>query len=518
MEIEGRRLRRFGIRRESRQNRTLLPIHASASANLSRTISCWLLKIWFSVGVGFALSALLGVTLILLWELARLLRFCNGIGNNKLGSLMRALFFGFPSLLSGLSLSLADVGYICISTIMSVLVHEFGHAVSATSEGIQIEYIAIFTAILFPGALVAFDNESLEALPSLAALRVYSAGIWHNAVCCVACGLALFLLPLVLLPFYTHGQGPMVLHVPPASPLSGYLAPGDVIQSVDNVPIHNAQDWVQVNSLSYNMKLNNANISQHNGDLGAVNGRKGYCVPSHVMEESKFIKFAENQYACPNELTAFVKVFCPGATSNDGQSEDLLNRGWVFYCLNAIDVVKLKKCGEEWGSVTASRSGCMCSKDEFCLAPVQEPGSVWVEITYLSPSHECLSLRRKKFPVSETSNLKETDCGGTFIFVGDVILMAHSIQLTSYQPRWTLNFIAYFPNLLERLLLWTFHASLALALLNSLPVYFLDGASILDVALSHFTSLCQRKKEKVLRLCLFGGTVISIVSFFHAFI
>ncbi|KAK4259851.1 hypothetical protein QN277_006141 [Acacia crassicarpa] len=535
MEIEGRRMRRFVIRRDSRQSPALLPMHASSSTNLSKTISCWyceykisalnkplfyfgrrhskILKVWFSIGVGFALSALLGVTLILLLELTRVLHLCNGY--NKLGSLTRTLFFGFPSLHSGLSLSLADVGYICISTIISVLVHELGHAVSAASEGIQIEYIAIFIAVLFPGALVAFDNESLEALPNLNALRVYSAGIWHNAVCCAACGLTLFLLPLILLPFYMHGHGPMVLHVPPTSPLSGYLAPGDVIDTVDNVPIHNAQDWVQ--ALTYNMKLNNVNNSQQIADFGAVHGRKGYCVHNHVMEESKFIKSAENQYACPNELTAFVKVLCPIDTSNDGQSEDLLNRGWLFYCFNAIDVVKLKKCGE-WGSVPTNGSSCTCSKDEFCLAPIQEPGLVWIEITYSRPSNECFSLQRNKFPVSETSNQKETDCGGTFIFVGDVILMAHSILLTSYQPRWNLIFFAYLPNFLERLLIWTFRTSLALALLNSLPVYFLDGASILEVALSHFTSLGQRRKEKVLRLCLFGGTVISIVSFFHAFL
>jgi len=50
------------------------------------------------------------------------------------------------------------------------------------SEGIQVEYIAIFLAVLFPGALVAFDDELLQTSPKMTALRVYSAGIWHNAV------------------------------------------------------------------------------------------------------------------------------------------------------------------------------------------------------------------------------------------------------------------------------------------------------------------------------------------------
>lgn len=51
-----------------------------------------------------------------------------------------------------------------------------------SSEGLQMEYIAIFIAGLFPGALVAFDYELLQALPQSTALRVYCAGVWHNAV------------------------------------------------------------------------------------------------------------------------------------------------------------------------------------------------------------------------------------------------------------------------------------------------------------------------------------------------
>ncbi|KAK7250685.1 hypothetical protein RIF29_33274 [Crotalaria pallida] len=532
MEVESRRIRRFGIQR----NNTLLPLHVSSSANHTRnTVSCWycdykissfnkplfnygrryarFLKVWFSIGVGFALSVLLGVTVILLWELARAMHLCGG--SNRLGSLTSASLFGFSPMLSGFRLSLADAGYIFISTIISVVVHEVGHAVAATSEGVQIEYIAVFMAVLFPGALVAFNYELLQTLPHLAALRVYSAGIWHNAVCCAACGLALFLLPLFLFPFYSSGHSPMVLNVPPTSPLSGYLAPGDVILSVDNVPVRNAQEWLELNTLTYNIKLNNVNISQHTGDVPIVNRMKGYCVPSFTMEESKITETYQD--ACPSELTSFVKVSCSyNITLDAGQNQtDLLNKPRNMYCLKAKDVVKLNKCGGHWGPDVTNGSGCTCSQDEFCLAPVQEPGLVWVEITYSSPSPECSLHERNRFSASETSGLKETNCDGTFIFVGDVISMAHSIQLTSYQPRLGLKLVAYFPNLLERILMWTFHVSLALALLNGLPVYFLDGESILEATLSHFTSLSPRKRKKVLRLCLFGGLFISIIGFFQ---
>ncbi|WJX87609.1 S2P endopeptidase [Trifolium repens] len=537
MEMETRRVRRF-VSHNQRRNNTLLPLQSpsSSSNHLSNTISFFycdykftsfnkplfnfgrkyakFFRLWFSIGLGFALSAMLAVTLIMLWELAIALNLCGE--SNEIRSITSELLFGFPHLLSGFTLSLADVGYICISTVISVFLHEFGHALAATSEGIQIEYIAIFIAVLFPGALVAFNDELLQASQHLTALRVYSAGIWHNAVCCASCGLTLFLLPLLLFPFYSSAHGPMVLGVPPTSPLFGYLAPGDVIVSVDNVPIRNAQEWLKLNTLTYDIQLKNVNISQHTGDSGVLNNRKGYCVPSLVMEASKITELLENQHVCPRELTSFVKISCSdNITLDDGQSEtDPSNGRWNMYCLNPKDVVKLDKCGDGWGLATSKGSSCSCSQDEFCLAPVQEPGMVWVEITYSSPSHECLH-KGNRFPVSNTSDLKETNCGATFIFAGDLISMAHSIHLTSYQPRWGPKIVAYFPNFLERILIWTFHVSLALALLNGLPVYFLDGESILEATLSHFTSLSPRKRKKVLRLCLLCGLLVSIFGLFR---
>lgn len=51
-----------------------------------------------------------------------------------------------------------------------------------SSEGIEIQYVAVFVALLFPGALVAFNNELLQALPRVKALHIYCAGVWHNAM------------------------------------------------------------------------------------------------------------------------------------------------------------------------------------------------------------------------------------------------------------------------------------------------------------------------------------------------
>ncbi|KAI5650375.1 hypothetical protein M9H77_36380 [Catharanthus roseus] len=81
--MDGRRLRRFGRGRQA--NKDLLPVRLT---RLSNTVSCWycdfksavlneplfrfgrrysrFLRLWFSVGVGFGLAALLGGIMVCL--------------------------------------------------------------------------------------------------------------------------------------------------------------------------------------------------------------------------------------------------------------------------------------------------------------------------------------------------------------------------------------------------------------------------------------------------------------------
>lgn len=100
------------------------------------------------------------------------------------------------------------------------------------------------------------------------------------------------------------------------------------------------------------------------------------------------------------------------------------------------------------------------------------PGLTWSEIKYARPvSLKCVQLMRESISSVNSSKFEELDCGGTFVYIGDVFSMANSVRLTSYQPRWSIPFGAYLPDVLEKLLKFTFHVSLTLALLNSLPVY-----------------------------------------------
>ncbi|WCJ24433.1 hypothetical protein M5689_006393 [Euphorbia peplus] len=489
--MEDRRVRRYG----RVQNHSALPLQApqSRTSYISNTISCWycdykisslnaplfrfgrrhtaFFKLWFSMGVGFTLTSLFLVSLILVWELGIILHVFGESAAIK--DVLSSFLFGFSPRVSALRLSLADASYLLISTLISVSVHEFGHAVSAASEGIQTEYIAIFVAVLFPGALVAFNHELLQILQPFAALRVYCAGIWHNALCCAVCGLVVFLLPLVLYPFYVHDEGLMVLEVPSSSSLSGYLSPGDVILTLDGKRIHNEQEWGEMTALINDKVLQSSRHLENSKGLAIVHGGMSYCVSNSLVEESRMINLVDDQASCPNDLTEFVAIKCSGSSELDnGIGYGYSNRTENRHCLNAKDVVKLKKCNHGWVTKTTDGSNCLCSQGESCLSPIQFPGIIWAEITYSSPySPECLQVAKNSSLHPESADLIE-NCGGKFVFVGDVISMVHSIQLTAYLPRSTFVFSVYLPVVLEKNLICLFQVSLTIALLNSLPVNF----------------------------------------------
>ncbi|KAL1205299.1 Membrane-bound transcription factor site-2 protease-like protein [Cardamine amara subsp. amara] len=504
MEISGRRVRRFRMRfRRDHQLTGVNTENESSCCYCDLKISNFnepifrigrrfsgVMKIWFSIGLGFGVASLLLVTIFLLLQFHP-----NPLFSNRL----TAAVFGFsPST----RVSLSGIAYVFVSTVITVAVHELGHALAAASEGIQMEYIAVFIAAIFPGGLVAFDDDLLQSLPSFNALRIYCAGIWHNAVLCALCAFALFLLPLMMSPLYKHGESLTVVDVPSMSPLFGYLSPGDVIVSLDGIQVHKPSEWLELAAILDKQDSKTSNASLYLGGSKRFHQGKGYCVPISLIEEGFKGKMVENQYVCTGDLTPFLPVPCSNAALNQDS-----------ICLDAKDIVKLKKCGDGWvtTSDTDNKSDCVCSQGESYLQPVQSPGVSWTEITYKKNSSQNCSRLDLDF---NTSN-----CLGTFVFVGDLIAMSHSVHLTAYQPRWLFNiFSRSFPEILEKSLTCTFHVSLALVLLNSLPVFYLDGESILESSLQSFTWLSPRKKKKALQVCLVGGSLLSLLALIRIFI
>ncbi|KAG8056003.1 hypothetical protein GUJ93_ZPchr0001g31562 [Zizania palustris] len=488
-----------GVGRSRRRGRPPTVLPSSAVAPLAEhSVSCWYCdckiysfndiifnlgrryarytRAWFSVGVYFSVVALVGISVMLLWDSIGAICFSDRYFTTWLQSVMASSF----------SMSVIDIVAIIISTILSISFHEFGHAVAAASEGIQIEYIAIFVAAFFPGALVALNYDQQQNLPLFSMLRIYCAGIWHNIMLCAVCVIMTLLLPVVLNPLYMSGDGLMVTGVPQTSPLSGYLSAHDVILTVDGLNITRADEWMNVEKTNSHNLLE---ISQSYGDTGS---RKGYCVPNSWMDASKNLWQINDKLSCQDDLIAFKKMTGKGIDKKEAEDK---------YCLISKDVVKLKKCGNGWWGIVDDRSNFVCLEDEYCLVPVLGPGFSWIEISYARPySLECLQ-KEGNSSSSHVDNLGFSPCQGTFVYVGDMLSAAHSIKLSSYRPRWALFlFLADIPYILENGLSCLCHVSAALAVVNCLPVYFLDGEAILETTLSYFAWFTRRQQRKIHKL------------------
>lgn len=151
------------------------------------------------------------------------------------------------------------------------------------------------------------------------------------------------------------------------SPLSAHLAPGDVIVSLDGMPIRDAQEWREIIAIRDEQALRYSNASDDYKRFMGINGRKGYCVPVHLIDESKQIHLVDNQSACLNELTPFVRAFCFDSSILNGSSsvDDQYERKESRHCLNTKDIIKLKKCGDGWVTIRPIGNNCKCSEVDF---------------------------------------------------------------------------------------------------------------------------------------------------------
>ncbi|KAM0871241.1 hypothetical protein ACQ4PT_039518 [Festuca glaucescens] len=517
--------------RSRRRGRAPAALPSSAAANQTEhSLSCWYCdckiyafndmifnlgwkharytRAWFSIGVYFSLVALVGISLLLLWD-------SIGAFHIRGGSVSAWL----PNLLaSSFSVSITDTPIVIASTILSIAFHEFGHAIAAASEGVQMEYVAIFIAVVFPGALVALNYDLLENLSLFSMLRIYCAGIWHNVMLCAACVLMTLLLPVVLYPLYTSGDGLTVMGVPQTSPLSGSLSVHDVILSVDGLNIRRTDDWMKMLDEGSVEKASSRDFLGGSQSYGATSSGKGYCVPNSWLDASKNLWQLNDKLSCPDELIVFGKFTCNGSTTH---SETDVGSGKKEadgkYCLIAKDVVKLKKCGNGWRDTKDDERKCTCLEDEYCLVPVLSPGFSWIEISYTRPySLECLKQEGNLSSPHDTNNNNGPGpCGGTFVYVGDLSSSAaRSVKLCPYRPRWALFlFTADVPYVLENCLSCLLHVSAALAAVNCLPVFFLDGDTILETTLRYVAWFSRRQKQAIIKVCRLLWTSLSIIMF-----
>lgn len=329
----------------------------------------------------------------------------------------------------------------------------------------------------------------------------------------------------------------MVLNVPPMSSLAGYLSPGDIILEVDGIHVHNPENWVQklntlhLQSLQKHL-VDDSHATNRDASIMRINtshAERGFCVPNHWLLESQRIEEINHTLGCLDDHIPFGEIPCSNHTNFDTEGNTNFTEipGHKSFCLRAKDVVQLPKCGDGW-SKSQMTGICPCSESELCMDPGLSLGSLLIEITYSKADDPACILRHTQGNngnLSIRSEIQEnhitSPCQFTLLFVGTAASLAFSVQLTGYRPRRLILFNVsspiWLPHMLEKLLVYTFHVSAALALLNSAPVFYLDGEFILETIISLLIPSHPRKKRRVLRLLLTCGTMLLLLGILAGF-
>ena len=128
---------------------------------------------------------------------------------------------------------------VIIGFFVTLVVHEFGHAILCRVEDIRVKSTGILFAVIPIGAFVEPDEEEVDNAPRYSKIRMYGAGITNNIVV----GLVCFAAIVFLMGMATPSSTPMIKGVYEDFPaeLAG-VSPDSVIYSVDGVKVKSVTD------------------------------------------------------------------------------------------------------------------------------------------------------------------------------------------------------------------------------------------------------------------------------------
>eukprot|EP01117_Protostelium_nocturnum_P017200 TRINITY_DN6968_c0_g1_i1.p1 TRINITY_DN6968_c0_g1~~TRINITY_DN6968_c0_g1_i1.p1 ORF type:complete len:495 (+),score=143.38 TRINITY_DN6968_c0_g1_i1:33-1517(+) len=402
------------------------------------------LLLWFRIGVWFGIFALIGSLLFLLWNL--FIFFTNSSLSSDLPLL--------TPLIPGVNLPFDQLFYYFAALAISGIIHEGGHAVAGVVEKIGVESFGIFLMAIYPGAFVEFKQDFLQeegeeelSTPNLMKkkispfqqLKIICAGSWHNAVLAFAACILLYLLPLVLFPFYSSlDQGLMVTSLEKGSAAESRLQLGDVIIGISDCELNGLESWNKCNSYllepSYASKL--------------------LCIPLSSFNEHK-----TSELDCCNQIHWEGRQQCFSLNDqNDFQNQNV--------CISARVVVEESKfCTIEDEE---------CKKDLVCLKPVikeGEEGQVYIRV--------------------------ETQDKRLFAFRGSGASLWQTIGVGTWKSRRFSPFGNRIPDMLKQWLTYIVSISGALALLNMAPAFYLDGQHACSMFLQLAFTLESKRREYI---------------------
>lgn len=132
---------------------------------------------------------------------------------------------------------------VILGLIITMVIHEFGHAILCRVEGIRVRSMGLLVPVIPIGAFVEPDEEDQEKSKGWPKMRMFGAGITNNIIVGVLC----FALMIVLLGFAVPLSTPFVNGVYVDSPAhAAGLPPNSIIREVNGISVSGRDDVSRV--------------------------------------------------------------------------------------------------------------------------------------------------------------------------------------------------------------------------------------------------------------------------------
>ncbi|CAG8692923.1 881_t:CDS:2, partial [Funneliformis caledonium] len=151
----------------------------------------------------------------------------------------------FVPVIPGVTLPISHLIYYLIALLVCGILHEAGHAVAAYCELVPITDAGIFLYFFYPGAFVSLSSQFLDNCSSVKKLRIFCAGVWHNAVIFLLGTLILnsgiIKLSMSLTGYRSiEGTGVSIISIEENTDFVGILYPSAIITKIDDYELNDA--------------------------------------------------------------------------------------------------------------------------------------------------------------------------------------------------------------------------------------------------------------------------------------
>lgn len=411
-----------------------------------------LARLWFDIGV--VVGMMLMVTSVIVMVLALYRNLIQGNQSNEEQIL--------TPLMPGVNLPWNELTHYFLTIIICGVFHEVGHALAAVTEQVRINGFGTFLLFIYPGAFVDLHSDHLTVISPRRQLRIYCAGVWHNVILSLSMVLFLQTMPFMLLPFYTINEGAVITHVEKDSVLYDKLVPGSAVIQIDSCQITGSVDWFScIDDISSHIQTGYCVDTEYIHSLNSYNINK-----TTLLEDG-------SRECCPSDTKSNLCFSFSDTSTRASHAK--------YICARAREVL------------TTS----VCHSNEDCS--VVNPNSICITPTIASTPHTHLA------------KIHHTGKGDSVIFLGDLRTLTYTTKVSDYMPvSHTLNPV-WLPPFLRTISIYILSISSALAMLNMLPAYALDGQWALAAFMENILQ-DHPKRNTIVNVTLTSGTVLLIMN------